>query len=260
MSEHEPAEAFDLHLDLDEAGRPPKALEAFARVTGAVAHEFKNLLLVIGGLTELVLSRPDLERTARRDLEDIRRATEQADELTHRLFALARKPTARPRLVSPNGLICSLEHLLARLLGEKISLCVELAEGLGSVSVDPVELEQSVLNLVLNARDALPQGGEIHVATGRVEIAPGTPGVLSPGRYVALRVSDDGIGMDDATRAHLFEPFFTTKEPGRGSGLGLSLVRSFVMRAGGEVHVRSGLGAGTTVELLLPEREARASG
>jgi signal transduction histidine kinase len=257
MSEHERAESQ--RLDLDEASRAPKALEAFARVTGAVAHEFKNLLLVIGGLTDLVLNRPDLERSARRDLEEIRRATEQADELTHRLFALARKPTARPRSVAPNALLSSLERLLARLLGEKITLRVELTDALGCVSVDPVELEQSVLNLVLNARDALPQGGEIRIASGRVEIAPGTPGSLRPGRYVALRVSDDGVGMDEDTRAHLFEPFFTTKPSGRGSGLGLSLVRSFVDRAGGEVHVRSGLGAGTTVELLLPELEAAPS-
>jgi two-component system cell cycle sensor histidine kinase/response regulator CckA len=253
MSEHEPRVE---PLDLDEANPAPRALEAFARLTGAVAHEFKNLLLVIGGLTNLVLNRTDLERSTRRDLEEIRRATEQADELTHRLLALARKPTARPRLISPNALLGSLERLLARLLGEKISLSVELADELGCVCVDPVELEQSVLNLVLNARDALPQGGEIHVSTGCIEIAPGTPGALRAGRYVALRVSDDGVGMDDATREHLFEPFFTTKEPGRGSGLGLSLVRSFVTRAGGEVHVRSGLGAGTTVELLLPEFEA----
>jgi signal transduction histidine kinase len=255
MSEHEPAEP----LDLDEANPAPGALEAFARLTGAVAHEFKNLLLVIGGLTNLVLNRTDLERSARRDLEEIRRATEQADELTHRLFALARKPTARPRLVSPNALLLSLERLLARLLGEKIELSMELADGLACVCVDPVELEQSLLNLVLNARDALPQGGEIHVSTGRIEIAAGTPGSLRPGRYVALRVSDDGVGMDEETRAHLFEPFFTTKEPGRGSGLGLSLVRGFVVRAGGDVHVRSGLDAGTTVELLLPESEASRS-
>jgi signal transduction histidine kinase len=243
-------------VERQDPNATPGAFEALGRLTSAVAHEFKNLLLVIGGLTDLVLNRPDLERSARRDLEEIRRATEQADELTHRLLALARKPTARPRLVAPNALLSSLERLLARLLGEKITLRVELTDELGCVSVDPVELEQSVLNLVLNARDALPQGGEIHIASGRVEIAPGTPGSLRPGRYVALRVSDDGVGMDDETRAHLFEPFFTTKPSGRGSGLGLSLVRSFVDRAGGEVHVRSGLGAGTTVELLLPELEA----
>lgn len=252
MREHEPAEP----LERDDASRAPKALEAFARLTGAVAHEFKNLLLVIGGLTDLVLNRTDLERTARRDLEEVRRATDQADELTRRLFAIARRPTVPPRLVAPNALLGSLERLLGRLLGEKIALRMELADGLGCVSVDPVELEQSVLNLVLNARDALPHGGEIRLATGRVEIAPGTPGSLRAGRYVALRVSDDGVGMDAETRAHLFEPFFTTKGLGRGAGLGLSLVRSFVNRAGGEVHVRSGLGAGTTVELLLPERAA----
>jgi signal transduction histidine kinase len=254
MNEHEPLEP----LEGADASGASRAVETLGRLTGAVAHEFKNLLLVIMGLTDLVLNRTDLERTARRDLEEIRRATEQADELTHRLFALVRKPAAKPRPVLPNALLRSLERLLGRLLGEKIALRVELADGLGSVRVDPVEFEQSLLNLVLNARDALPQGGEIRIATGRVELAPGTPGSLPAGRYVALRVSDDGTGMDEATRARLFEPFFTTKEPGRGSGLGLSLVRAFVTRAGGEVHVRSGLGAGTTVELLLPELEVPA--
>lgn len=254
MSEREPVEA----QGGEDPVRSSKTLEAFGRLTGAVAHEFKNLLLVISGLTELVLNRTDLERSARRDLEEIRRATGQADELTRRLFALVRKPSSRPQPFAANAMLRSLERLLGRLLGEKIALRVELTEPIGPVCVDPVELEQVVLNLVLNARDALPHGGEIRIATGRVEIAPGTPGALRSGRYVALRVSDDGTGMDEETRAHLFEPFFTTKDPGRGSGLGLSMVRGFVTRAGGEIHVRSGLGAGTTVELLLPEVEGSA--
>jgi two-component system cell cycle sensor histidine kinase/response regulator CckA len=255
VNEHEPIDPAG-----EDALRASKALEAVGRLTGALAHEFKNLLLVIGGLTDLVLNRTDLERTARRDLEEIRRATERADELTRRLFTLARKPAARPEPLAPNALLGSLERLLGRLLGEKIALRVELAEALGSVCVDPVELEQVVFNLVMNARDALPHGGEIRIATGRVEIPPGTAGSLPAGRYVALRVSDDGLGMDEETRAHLFEPFFTTKGAGHGSGLGLAMVRGFVTRAGGEVHVRSGLGAGTTVELLLPEGDASAPG
>lgn len=253
MNEHEPAEAPSGEDPL----RASRTFEAFGRITSAVAHEFKNLLLVIGGLTDLVLTRTDLERSARSDLEQIRRATDQADELTHRLFGLVRAPAA-PTPISPNAVLHPLERLLARLLGEKIVLRVELAQELGSVCADAAEFERAVLNLVLNARDALPHGGEIRIATGRVEIAPGTPGSLRPGRYVALRVSDDGTGMAEETRARLFEPFFTTKAPGRGSGLGLSMVRSFVTRAGGEVHVRSGLGAGTTVELLLPEVDASA--
>ena len=255
MNEHEPVEVRDGEDPLPSS----RTLEAFGRLTSAVAHEFKNLLMVISGFTDLVLNRTDLERSARRDLEQIRRAAEQADELTHRLFTLVRAPACVPRPLAPNAELPPLEQLLARLLGEKIVLRVELAEEIGSVCVDAAEFEQAVLNLVLNARDALPQGGEIRIATGRVEIAPGTPGSLRPGRYVALRVSDDGKGMDEETRARLFEPFFTTKDPGRGSGLGLSMVRGFVTRAGGEVHVRSGLGAGTTVELLLPEIDASAS-
>jgi signal transduction histidine kinase len=252
MNEHEPVEAQGGEDPL----RASRTLEAFGRLTSAVAHEFKNLLMVISGLTDLVLNRTDLERSARHDLEQVRRAAEQADELTHRLFTLVRSPACSPRPLAPNPVLQPLEGLLARLLGEKIVLRVELAQGLGSVCVDAAEFEQAVLNLVLNARDALPQGGEIRIATGRVEIAPGTPGSLRPGRYVAVRVSDEGMGMDEETRAHLFEPFFTTKDPGHGSGLGLSMVRSFVTRAGGGVHVRSGLGAGTTVELLLPEIDA----
>lgn len=253
MNEHEPVEAPGGEDPLRSSG----TFEAFGRITSAVAHEFKNLLLVISGLTDLVLDRTDLERSARSDLEQIRRAAEQADELTHRLVTLVRAP-AEPKPFSPNAVLQPLERLLARLLGEKIVLRVELSQELGSVCADAAEFEQAVLNLVLNARDALPQGGEIRIATGRVEIAPGTPGSLRPGRYVAVRVSDDGTGMAEETRARLFEPFFTTKGPGRGSGLGLSMVRSFVTRAGGEVHVRTGLGAGTTVELLLPEIDASA--
>jgi two-component system, cell cycle sensor histidine kinase and response regulator CckA len=237
-----------------------RTVEAVGQLTAAAAHEFKNLLLVISGITDLVLERTDLELSARSDLEEIRRATEQADQLAQRLVALVQKPTARPRAVAPNQLLLGFERLLGRLLGEKIVLRVELAQDLGCVFVDPVELQQAVLNLVLNARDALSQGGELRISTGRVELTPSPPGSLRPGRYVALRVSDDGAGMDDQTRAHLFEPYFTTKDPGRGSGLGLSLVRGFVRRAGGEVQVRSGLGAGTTVELLLPELEAGAVG
>lgn len=251
MSEREPIEA----AAADEALHSPKTLEAIGRITGAVAHEFKNLLLVIGGLTDLVLNRTDLERSARRDLEQIRRAAEQADELTLHLFALVRKPSDRPQPLAPNALLRPLEHLLARLLGEKVVLRVELADGIGSVCVDPIEFEQSVLNLVLSARDALPHGGEIRIATGRVEIAPGTPGSLRAGRYVAVRVSDDSVGTDETSRPRGLEPYFSTKAPGRVVGPGLSTVRSFVTRAGGEVHVRGGLGAGTTVELLLPEIE-----
>lgn len=251
MSEQEPVEA----PGGDDPLSTSKTLDAIGRLTGAVAHEFKNLLLVIGGLTDLVLNRTDLERSARRDLEQIRRATEQADELTNHLFALVRKRADRPQPFAPNALLARFEPLLARLLGEKIALRVELAEGIGWICVDPIEFEQAVFNLVMNSRDALPHGGEIRIATGRVEIAPGTPGSLRAGCYVAIRVSDDGTGMDEETRAHLFEPYFTTKGPARGAGLGLTTVRSFVTRAGGEVHVRSGLGAGTTVELLLPEIE-----
>jgi signal transduction histidine kinase len=247
-------------VERQDPNATPGAFEALGRLTSAVAHEFKNLLLVISGLTDHVLKRSDLEGAAREDIEQIRRATEQADELTQRLVALGSRPPAPPRLVSPNALVGALERLLARLLGKEIRLSVELGEGLGCVSADPDELEQCLLNLVLNARDALPEGGEIRIATGRVEIEPGTPGSLPPGSYLALRVSDDGVGMNEGTRARLFEPFFTTKEPGRGVGLGLSLVRSFVTRAGGEVHVRSGLGAGTTVELLLPEQPLPTAG
>jgi signal transduction histidine kinase len=234
--------------------------EALGQLTAAAAHEFKNLLLVISGITDLVLERTDLELSARSDLEEIRRATEQADQLAQRLAALVQKPTARPRAVAPNPLLFGLERLFGRLLGEKIALRVDLAEGLGCVFVDPIELQQALLNLVLNARDALSHGGELCISTGRVELPPGTPGMLRPGRYVALRVSDDGVGMNEETRTRVLEPYFTTKEPGRGSGLGLALVRSFVARAGGEIHVRSGLGAGTTVELLLPELEAPRPG
>jgi signal transduction histidine kinase len=236
MSEREPIEA----AAADDALRSSTTLEAIGRLTGAMAHEFRNLLLVIGGLTDLILNRTDLERSARRDLEQIRRATEQADELTQHLVAIGRKPSDGPQPLTPSALVRPLEHLLAGLLGEKIVLRVELAESIGSVCVDPIEFEQALLDLVLKAREALPHGGDIRIATGRVEIAAGTPGTLRPGRYVALRVSDDGTGG----------PVEEGAQP-----CDLTALRGFVARAGGEVHVRSGLGAGTTVELLLPEIE-----
>jgi signal transduction histidine kinase len=256
MSEREPFAAPATENE-DQLGWS-RRLEAVGRKTGALAHEFKNLLLVISGLTDLVLSRPDLDRSLRPDLEAIQRAAWRADELTHELFAIARKPTVRARPVEPNALFRSIQRLLGRLLGEKVKLRVDLQEGLGAVLVDAMQLEQALLNLVLNARDALPQGGEIRLSTRRVELAPGNAGALRPGRYAALRVSDDGTGMDEQTRARMFDPFFSTKEPERGAGLGLALVHAFVTQAGGEIHVRSGVGTGTTVELLLPELDAAA--
>jgi signal transduction histidine kinase len=170
-----------------------------------------------------------------------------------------RNPAKPPQAVQPSALLRSLERMLARLVGERIVLRLDLGEGLGWVSVDAVQLEQAILNLVLNARDALPAGGQIGLTTSRIEVASPSRGALRPGRYAVLRVRDDGTGMNEATRARLFELFFTTKGPGRGSGLGLSLVQRFVSEAGGEIRVSSVLGEGTTVDLLLPEIGAPAA-
>jgi signal transduction histidine kinase len=236
-----------------EQERQRRRLEAVGRRAGRVAHDLKNLLLVVDGLTGLLLRRTD-DRSTRRDLEGIHRAVEQAEELSRQLLAVAHERTAtRPRPVHPNAVLRGLDRVLRRLVGGKVVLHLDLMEGLGRIWVDPAQLEQAVLNLVLNARDAMPQGGEILVATARVELESGTSETLRPGRYLALRVSDDGAGMDEETRAHLFEPFFTTKSGARGTGLGLWLVHAFVTRAGGEIRIRSEVGVGTTVELLLPE-------
>jgi signal transduction histidine kinase len=227
----------------------------------AMIHEVKNLLLVIGRVSDVLLSQTDLGSSTRRDVEQIRVATKRADELTHRLFEFASRP-AQAIAVDVNTLLCRIEPVLDRLVGKDIGLSLNLERALSPIRVDPIQLEQALLNLVLNARDAIADQGEIAISTRRV-VFPEAPGTtLPPGRYVALSVHDNGKGIDDETRAGLFDAPRATQARSAGKGLGLAVVRAFVTESGGEVRVTSRPEIGTTVELRFPELNAapRAAG
>ncbi len=230
-------------------------MEAVGRLAGGVAHDFNNLLTVIRGNTELMLLDLPPGSPLREDAEDICRAAGRAAELTHQLLAFSRHQVVQPRTLSLNRVVGGLEGALRRLLGEGVGLALELRARRDLVRADPGQMEQVVVNLVANARDALSSGGTIRIASEEVEMgSPDThsqPGIAD-GPYVALVVSDDGYGMDSETVKRIFEPFFTTREQGKGTGLGLSTVYGIVRQNGGHVTVRSTPGDGATFTVLLP--------
>jgi PAS domain S-box-containing protein len=236
-------------------------LEAVGRLAGGVAHDFNNLLMAISGFAEL--SRQDTDPGSRvaRNLEEIGKAADRAATLTRQLLAFSRRQVLEPRLSSLSAIVAGLEKLLRRLIGEDVTLSVDCAEGTGQVRADPGQMEQVLMNLVVNARDAMPRGGRLTITTRDAVVdssfADSHVG-LAPGAYVVLSVADTGSGMDEKTRAHIFEPFFTTKEPGQGSGLGLSTVHGIVQQSGGAIHVESEVGRGTSFQIFLPRAESTA--
>jgi len=236
-------------------------VEAIGRLAGGIAHDFNNMLVVINGLSDLLLARADADDPARTDLEQIRQAGEQAADLTRRLLAFSRQQVIQPRLLELNEVISNLEPMLQRLIGEDIELTTNLASSLSAIRADRGQIEQIILNLALNARDAMPHGGRLIVDTADVYLdqRSATEHIgLDAGRHVRLRVTDTGVGMDAATRARLFEPFFTTKPAGRGTGLGLSTVFASVQQSGGHIELSSAPGRGTTFEIYLPSSEQPA--
>ncbi|HVU03328.1 MAG TPA: PAS domain-containing protein [Polyangiaceae bacterium] len=228
-------------------------LDAVGRLAGGVAHDFNNVLAVILGHVGL-LQRGATAEEMQEGLESIRIAADHAAALTRQLLAFSRKQAQQPRILNLNRVVDHARGMLSRLLGEDIHLTTNLAERLGNVFVDPALIEQVIVNLAVNARDAMPQGGALTIATAPIRIEPGQRelGELRPGPYVCLRVSDTGCGMDETTRARIFEPFFTTKEPGKGTGLGLSMAYGVVTQSGGTIRVVSERGAGTTFSVYLP--------
>lgn len=234
---------------LDESRRT----EALARLAGGIAHDFNNALTVILGTAESITFARSLD-AARGGARDIIDASRRAAELTRQLLTLGRRQVSKPRAVHMEEFLGRFRCTLPRVLPSHISVRVDVEPGDPVASVDPAELERALLNLSVNARDAMSGGGELAVKCRTVTIAHERPG-LDPGRYVQIIVSDDGEGMTEETLSHVFEPFFTTKAPGDGTGLGLATVRGFVMESGGDIRVTSARGAGTTVEMLLPEPE-----
>ena len=227
--------------------RHAQKMEAVGLLAGGVAHDFNNLLLTVQGRAELLLAGLRERGDERRQVEEIQSAAERAAHLTRQLLAFSRRQPLRPRVVDLNALVLDLADMLRRLIGEDVELSLGLDPALGRVRADPGVLDQVVMNLVVNARDAMPRGGRVILETANVE-RRGAP-------CVALAVCDTGIGMDAQTRARIFEPYFTTKDPGRGTGLGLSTVDGIVRQSGGEIEVESAPGEGSTFRVLLPRVE-----
>jgi len=233
--------------------RQAQKVEAIGHLAGGIAHDFNNLLTVINGYSEAVLER-ELDATSGIYLRHIHNAGTRAALLTRQLLAFARKQVLEPRWLDLNAAIGQIERILQRLIGEDVILEYQLHPEAGQVHADPTQIEQVILNLAINARDAMPRGGRLTIATMPVELA-GTE--LLSGTYTRLSVTDTGIGMDAATRLRIFEPFFTTKPSGKGTGLGLSTVYGIVRQSGGRVEVTSTLGEGTTFDVLLPSTGLR---
>jgi hypothetical protein len=246
-----------LELELRQSHK----MEAVGRLAGGVAHDFNNLLTAILGYCNLMLDDVPKEDPLRTDLEEIRRAGQRAAALTQQLLAFSRRQMLQPQLVDVNGLVQQLEKMLRRLIGDDIELETRLAAGLDMVNVDPASVEQVLVNLALNARDAMPRGGRLAIETAGVELdaahADSHP-VMAAGRYVMIAVADSGRGMDESTRTHVFEPFFTTKPQGQGDGLGLATVYGIVKQSGGYIWVFSEPERGTTFKVYFPPAEAAA--
>lgn len=247
---------------LETMVRQSQKLDAIGRLSGGLAHDFNNLLCVISGHTELLSERLEPQHQGAKNLIQIKKAVDSASALVRQLLAFSRKQVISPQILELNTIVVEIEKLLGRLIGEHIEFSYSLHPALNRVRVDPIQVEQIIVNLVLNARDAMPQGGKISIETGNVDIGEGfsSKGAhVPPGKYVVLVISDNGSGMDEHTQNRIFEPFYTTKELGKGTGLGLATVYGIVKQSGGTIWVYSEPGQGTTFKIYFPRFEASPS-
>jgi len=234
-------------------------MEALGRLTGGVAHDFNNLLAAISGYSELLQPHLPAEHPGRRHIEEIEKVVRRASDLTHRLLAFSRRQPMKPQRLDLNAVIANMDGMLRRLIGERVALRLQLGESLHPILADPGQMEQVVMNLAVNARDAMPKGGTLDIETRNVDRAEAAGTAVLRERpasdWVALTVTDTGAGMNEATLSRLFEPFFTTKEEGKGTGLGLSTLYGIIRQSGGEVEAQSRVGEGSRFRVFLPRAE-----
>jgi two-component system cell cycle sensor histidine kinase/response regulator CckA len=239
--------------ELEEQLGQSQRLEALGRLAGGVAHDFNNLLTIIGGYGQMALQRLEGGHELRKDLESIVEAASRASALTRQLLAFSRRQVVQEKVIDLNRLVAKMNKMLRRVIDEDVELRLALRANAGRIKADAVQLEQVLMNLAVNARDAMPTGGQLTIGTEGFECGgPGGPHGLAPGSYVLLTVRDSGTGMDEHTRRHLFEPFFTTKAKGKGTGLGLATVYGIVKQSGGEIWVESEPGQGACFRIWLP--------
>jgi signal transduction histidine kinase/CheY-like chemotaxis protein len=257
----EPLRGVGITLDVTERhtleGQYQQAqkMEAIGRLAGGIAHDFNNLLTVILGYCELLLVDPDPRDARQADMEEIQKAGERAAGLTRQLLAFSRKQIIEPALLDMNEIIAGMQVMLQRLIGEDVEVVLGLAPDLAIMKADRGQVEQIVMNLAVNARDAMPAGGTLRVETANVELDDNyvkTHITVKPGPYIALTVTDTGVGMTAEVQARVFEPFFTTKDAGRGTGLGLATVHGIVTQGGGSVAAYSEVGRGTSFKVYFP--------
>jgi PAS domain S-box-containing protein len=249
------------HKKLEEQFRQSQKMEAVGRLAGGVAHDFNNMMTVVIGYSEFLLSKLKKEDAEYKSVEGIMNAGKRAASLTQQLLAFSRKQVFQPHVVNLNALVTDLEKMLKRLIGEDIDLQLDLDSKLGAVRADPSQIDQIIMNLAVNARDAMPRGGKIAIETANVELDEEYARLhmeVQPGPYVMLAVSDTGSGMDKETQSRIFEPFFSTKEEGKGTGLGLSTVYGIVKQSGGNIWVYTEPGQGTTFKIYFPRIEEAA--
>ena len=243
---------------LEEQFHQAQKMEAVGRLAGGLAHDFNNFLSAINGYCQMMLNTLDRSDPTRAWLEEIKKAGDNAASLMRELLAFSRQQVLVTRVVDLNEVVAGVENMLRHLIGKDIDLVTLPAPALGQVKADPARIKQVIVNLAVNARDAMPEGGRLTIETSNVELdassAQRHPAV-TPGRYVMLTVSDTGIGMDAQTQAHVFEPFFTTKDEGKGTGLGLAMVYGTVKQSGGAVWIDSELGQGATFNICLPRAD-----